>query len=75
MRERKPEVVIDDRVRTMLMAKFELGAQVVSLKHNHNRNLKSEVDDIYIVDTWKEIDEVLRQVILPKLNAKLLSRV
>jgi hypothetical protein len=75
MRERKPEIVIDDRVRTMLLAKFELGSQVASLKHNHNRNLKGEVDDIYIVDSWKEIDDVLRNIILPKLDAKQLSRI
>ena len=73
MRERKPEIVIDDRVRTMLMARYELGSYVVSLEHNHNINLKGEVEHIYIVPTWKEIDTALREIILPKIQEKSLS--
>lgn len=74
MRERKPEILIDDRIRTMLMARFELGSYVVSLEHPHNVNLKGEVEHIYIVDDWKEIDRVLRETILPRLEQKALSR-
>lgn len=74
MRERRPAVVIDDRVRTMLMARFELDAQVVSLKHEYNVNLTGEVEGIYIVKDWKEIDAVLRNTILPKLQETSLSR-
>jgi len=74
MRERRPEVVIDDRVRTMLMARYELGSYVVSLAHNHNVNLYNEVEHIYIVKDWKAIDTVLRDTILPKLQQKAVSR-
>lgn len=73
MREKRPEIVIDDRVRTMLMARYELGSYVVSLEHNHNVNLKGEVEHIYIVPTWKEIDTVLRETIIPKVQEKSLS--
>jgi len=74
MRERRPEVVIDDRVRTMLMARFELNSYVVSLEHNHNANLYGEVEHIYIVKDWKAIDAVLRETILPRLQQKSVSR-
>lgn len=70
MRERRPEIVIDDRVRTMLMARYELGSYVVSLQHNHNVNLKGEADHIYIVKDWKAIDEVLREAVIPKAREK-----
>jgi hypothetical protein len=73
MRERKPEVVIDDRVRTMLMARYELGSYVVSLEHPHNMNLVNEAEHIYIVKDWEAIDTVLRETILPKLYEKQLS--
>jgi hypothetical protein len=73
MRERKPEVVIDDRVRTMLMARYELGSYVVSLEHPHNMNLVNEAEHIYIVKDWQAIDSVLREIILPKLYEKQLS--
>lgn len=74
MRERKPEIVIDDRVRTMLMARFELGSLVVSLQHNHNINIKGEADGIVIVKNWKEIDRVLREEFMPALEQKTLGR-
>lgn len=74
MRERKPEIVIDDRVRTMLMARFELGSYVVSLQHNHNINIKGEVEGIEIVKDWKAIDAVLREEFLPELLGESLSR-
>ena len=75
MRERKPEIVIDDRVRTMLMARFELGSTVLSLEHNHNANLKREVEDIYILQNWKEIGEVLMNEVIPSKLNNLVSRV
>lgn len=74
MREKRPDVLIDDRVRTMLMARFELGSYVVSLQHPHNVNLFGEVDHIYIVKDWKAIDEVLRETVIPKIEEKGLGR-
>lgn len=70
MRTAQPDVVIDDRVRTMLMARYELGAQVVSLQHDYNQSLKGEADGIYIVPTWKDIDQVLRATVLPAVRSK-----
>jgi hypothetical protein len=75
MRERKPEIVIDDRVRTILMARYELGSTVLSLQHNHNINLKREAEGIYILKDWKEIGEVLMNEVLPSKLAARLSRV
>lgn len=64
MRENRPEIVIDDRVRTILMARYELGSRVIALQHNHNINLKGEVENVYVVKNWLEIDELLRTLIL-----------
>lgn len=75
MREMQPEIVIDDRVRTMLMARYELGAQVISLEHTHNCNLINEADGIYIVPRWKDINKVLRNIVIPEIQNKKLSRV
>lgn len=77
MREKKPEIVIDDRVRTMIMARYELGSYVVSLEHPHNVNLRGEVEHIYIADRWSSakggqwededsIDFILNEIVLPK---------
>lgn len=74
MREMRPEIVIDDRVRTMIMARYELNSMVVSLEHNHNSNLIGEVDGIYIVPTWKDIDNVLRNIIVREQEEKSLAR-
>lgn len=74
MRERRPEIVIDDRVRTMLMARFELDAYVASLVQPHNINLTDEVEHIYIVENWKAIDTVLREIVIPKIQEKGVSR-
>jgi hypothetical protein len=74
MREKRPEIVIDDRVRTMLMARYELNSYVVSLEHGHNINLRNEAEHIYIVDDWKEIDSVLRDIVIPKIQEKSVSR-
>jgi hypothetical protein len=74
MREKRPSVVIDDRVRTILMARYELGSYVVSLRHNHNINLLGEADHIYIENDWKAIDKTLRDIVIPKVQEKAVSR-
>jgi len=74
MRERKPEIVIDDRVRTMLMARNELNAYVVSLTHSWNINLKGEVEHIWLVENWNEISEVLTDELIPRVQQKMVSR-
>lgn len=68
MREKRPEILIDDRIRTMLMARYELGSVVVSLQHNHNVNLRGEAEGIYIVDNWKQIDQTLREIVIPSIQ-------
>jgi hypothetical protein len=70
MRENRPDIVIDDRVRTMLMARYELGAQVLSLELPYNVNLKGEADGIYILPTWLEIGKTLREIVIPKIQNK-----
>ncbi len=73
MRERKPEIVIDDRVRTMLMARTELNAYVVSLTHPHNINLTGEVEHIWLVDNWTELGDVLNNELIPRVQQKMVS--
>jgi len=70
MRENRPELVIDDRIRTILMARFELDAYVTSIEHPHNMNLKGEVNGVYIVKDWPEMGEVLDTVVIPKIHTK-----
>lgn len=70
MRENRPDIVIDDRVRTLLMARFELGSYCVSLEHPHNMNLRGEVNGIYLCPNWKEIGNVLISEIIPKVETK-----
>jgi len=70
MRQHKPEIVIDDRVRTLIMARFELNAQGVSLRHKHNVNLRNEVGGIFICEDWKEIGEVIETEIFPRIGTK-----
>jgi hypothetical protein len=74
MREHKPEIVIDDRIRTMMLARYELGSYVISIEHPHNTNLRGELEHIYIVPDWRAIDTVLRETVIPKLQEKSLSR-
>ena len=62
MRESKPAVVIDDRVRTMFLA-LTLGARVFSVEHPWNVNLKGEVEGIYIAKDWNEIGNELERII------------
>lgn len=47
--------IIDDRVRTLLYVKYELGCEkVFSLKQPYNRNL-ADAPGIYLENTWKEL--------------------
>lgn len=61
MRETKPDIVIDDRVRTMILA-YTLGAKVFSLIHPHNINLYKEIDGITLCPDWAELGVALREV-------------
>lgn len=74
MRRMQPDIVIDDRVRTMIMARTELDAQVVSLEFPYNINLKGEIEGIHIVRDWMAVDDVLREKIIPNVREKSLSR-
>ena len=53
--ENKPAIVIDDRVQTILFSRYEIGAHVLSLVHNHNTNLVNEVDGVWMCEDWFEI--------------------
>jgi hypothetical protein len=70
MRENRPDIVVDDRVRTMLMARFELDAYVASLIQPWNINLKNEVEGVWIVPDWKTLGKVLNEEIIPKVYTK-----
>jgi hypothetical protein len=74
MRERRPEIVIDDRVRTLLMARFELGSYGIGLEQTWNTNLKGEVDHIYIAKDWDAIDKILHDIVIPKVQEQTVSR-
>lgn len=72
MRERRPDIVIDDRVRTILLARYELDAQVVALAMPHNISLRHEAEGVYIVDNWQEIGKVLNETVIPQVQTKVL---
>jgi hypothetical protein len=74
MRERRPEIVIDDRVRTLLMARFELGSYGIGLEQSWNTNLKGEADHIYIAKDWEAIDKILHEIVIPKVQEQTVSR-
>lgn len=63
MRANKPSIVIDDRVRTILLARYELGSYVATLTHPHNINLKNEAEGVYFVNNWDEMYPVLEELI------------
>ena len=63
LKENSPEIVIDDRVRTMIFTKYELGAQAIGLQWNYNINLKGEVDGIHICKDWLHIEETCASII------------
>jgi hypothetical protein len=50
--------VIDDRVRTILYAQYELGIpKVFSITQPYNRNL-TDAPNVFLRETWKELTEV-----------------
>lgn len=63
MRKELPNIVIEDRIRTILMARYELDSHVVSLEHNYNQNLLNEVEGIYICKDWLEIKNILEELL------------
>ena len=75
MRQHRPEIVIDDRVRTLIMARFELGAYGATLEHAHNINLRGEVEGIFVCKNWREIDSAIREGIFPRIGTKTMVRV
>jgi len=53
--------VIDDRVRTMLYAQYELGVpKIFSIKQPYNRNM-TDAPNVFLRETWKELTEVFLQ--------------
>jgi hypothetical protein len=68
IRENRPSIVIDDRVQTIIFSRFEIGATVLSLIHNHNINLTNEIDDVYMCENWPEIGLRLNEVAKRKVN-------
>jgi hypothetical protein len=70
IKENRPTIVIDDRVQTIIFSRFEIGATVLSLIHNHNVNLTNEVDDVYMCENWPEIGLRLNEVAARKVNVK-----
>lgn len=72
MREKRPEIVIDDRIRTILMARYELDSYVTSILHPHNMNLLNEAEGIWLVKDWNEMGVVLNTVVIPKVQTKVL---
>lgn len=55
--EMLPEVVVDDRVKTIIYARFSIGAEVFTIRHPHNINLKGEVPGVHVCESWKQIGE------------------
>lgn len=70
MRDNRPDIVIDDRVRTILMARYELGSYVVSLEHPHNANLRGEVEGVWIVPDWQAMGVVLNEEVIPRVETR-----
>lgn len=70
MRENRPAIVIDDRIRTILLARYELDAYVASLICPHNMNLINEAEGIYMVNDWTEMGTVLNDVIIPQIKTE-----
>jgi hypothetical protein len=67
--EKRPAIVIDDRVQTIIFSRFNLGATVLSLIHNHNRNLCNEVDDVWMCQDWFEIGYKLNDIMETQYGA------
>ena len=58
MIENNPDVVIDDRPRTLMLAQ-SIGAKAIGLEFPWNRNLRGEIEGIQIFKNWKEIASYL----------------
>jgi hypothetical protein len=63
MRENQPDIVIDDRVRTLLFARFELNAVGIAYEQPWNINLTKEVDGVHILKDWQSIGRKLEEYI------------
>lgn len=63
MRKELPNIVIEDRIRTILMARYELDSHVVALEHSYNQNLLNEAEGIYICSDWLEIKKILEELL------------
>jgi hypothetical protein len=51
--------LIDDRPRTLVFARYELGMEnVYSLKHSYNRNF-SDIPGIHLADTWAGLEDLI----------------
>ena len=70
LNENKPAIVIDDRVQTIIYSRFEIGSTVLSLIHNHNRNLNNEVDGVFMCQDWFEIGYKLYDIMEDQYGAK-----
>ena len=57
-----PEIVIDDRVQTILYARYTLGSAVLAMSMPHNQNLTNEAPGIDICDDWYEIGYKLSDI-------------
>lgn len=68
--EKRPAIVIDDRVQTIIFSRFEVGAHVLSLTHNHNRNLCGEIDGVMMCQDWFEIGFKLDEILEDEYGAK-----
>lgn len=54
--------VIDDRPRTMIFARYELGLDhVFSLRHGYNQNF-SDIPGIHLFNTWTEILDKFKEI-------------
>jgi hypothetical protein len=71
IKKNKPAIVIDDRVQTIIYSRFEIGATVLSLVHNHNRNLQNEVDGVFMCQDWFEIGSKLDDILEEDYGAKI----
>jgi len=60
--ENRPNVVIDDRVRTLVNARLD-GAVGIALRQHHNVNLMRELPDIHIEPDWDSIGARVREAL------------
>lgn len=61
LKERGDELVtiIDDRPRTLMFARYDLGMDnVFSLRHSYNRNF-SDIPGVHLADSWPELTNTI----------------